>query len=117
MINTLLPHSIGISVSYPLPGTKFYENVKADLKEKTNWTDSDELLLMFRNTYPPGYYKKLHRYVHHVFRKQQGWVALRNVVKNPFTVSRADFKKIASACLHMPSLLLERMQLNRYVHE
>jgi anaerobic magnesium-protoporphyrin IX monomethyl ester cyclase len=28
MINQLLPHSIGISVSYPLPGTVFYDKVK-----------------------------------------------------------------------------------------
>src|SRR5207244_4412693 len=27
MINTLLPYEIGISVSYPLPGTVFYEKV------------------------------------------------------------------------------------------
>ena len=54
MINELLPYEIGISVSYPLPGTVFYEKVKAQLKEKTNWTDSDELALMFRNTLPAG---------------------------------------------------------------
>ena len=34
MINELLPYEIGISVSYPLPGTGFYEKVKSDLKEK-----------------------------------------------------------------------------------
>jgi radical SAM superfamily enzyme YgiQ (UPF0313 family) len=117
MIKDLLPYEMGISVSYPLPGTVFYERVKADLKVKTNWTDSDELLLMFRNTYPPGYYKKLHRYVHHVFRKQQGWVAFRNAIRNPLAATMHDYKKIASACWHMPSLLIERMQLNRYAHE
>lgn len=117
MIKDLLPYEMGISVSYPLPGTVFYERVKTELKTKTNWTDSDELLLMFRNTYPPQYYKKLHRYVHHVFRKQQGWVAFRNAIKNPLAATVHDYKKIASACWHMPSLLIERMQLNRYAHE
>lgn len=117
MIKDLLPFEMGISVSYPLPGTPFYERVKAELTNKTNWTDSDELLLMFRNTYPPRFYKKLHRYVHHVFRKQQGWVAFRHVIKNPFAVSISEYKKIASACWHLPSLLIERMQLNRYAHE
>lgn len=114
MIKDLLPYEMGISVSYPLPGTVFYERVKADLKEKTNWTDSDELLLMFHNTYPPEFYKKLHRYAHHEFRKQQGWVAFCKAVKNPFSVSWAELKKIISACLHMPTLLIERIQLNRY---
>src|SRR5207237_1223882 len=59
MINQLLPFEIGISVSYPLPGTGFYERVKTELKKKTNWTDSDEMALMFKNTYPPFYYKQL----------------------------------------------------------
>lgn len=68
MINRLLPDELGISVSYPLPGTVFYEKVKADLKEKANWSDSDELYLMFRNTYPPAFYKQLHRYVHRSYR-------------------------------------------------
>jgi anaerobic magnesium-protoporphyrin IX monomethyl ester cyclase len=117
MIKDLLPYEMGISVSYPLPGTVFYERVKNELQTKSNWTDSDELLLMFRNTYPPRYYKKLHRYVHHVFRKQQGWVAFRNAIKNPLAATIHDYKKIASACWHMPSLLIERMQLNRYAHE
>lgn len=69
MINTLLPHDMGISVSYPLPGTKFFEQVQSQLKEKANWTDSDELALMFKNTYHPAFYKSLHRYVHASFRK------------------------------------------------
>ena len=43
MIKTLMPDNIGISVSYPLPGTVFHERVKSELKEKANWTDSDEL--------------------------------------------------------------------------
>ena len=76
MINHLLPDELGISVSYPLPGTVFYERVKADLKEKTNWADSDELQLMFKNTYPPAFYKQLHRYVHRAY----GWrLALRKL--------------------------------------
>jgi radical SAM superfamily enzyme YgiQ (UPF0313 family) len=117
MIKDLLPYEMGISVSYPLPGTVFYERVKEELKTKTNWTDSDELLLMFRNTYPPAFYKKLHRYVHHVFRKQQGWVAFRKALKNPLGASPAEYRKMAAACWHMPSLLIERIQLNRYAHE
>jgi hypothetical protein len=67
---------MGISVSYPLPGTVFYDRVKDQLKEKTNWTDSDELKLMFRNTYPPEFYKQLHRYVHKIYRWR---LALREI--------------------------------------
>lgn len=34
MLNDLLPDDIGISVSYPLPGTKFYEQSKKRIKSK-----------------------------------------------------------------------------------
>jgi anaerobic magnesium-protoporphyrin IX monomethyl ester cyclase len=68
MIKDLLPDDIGISVSYPLPGTKFYEIVRGDMKAKTNWSDSDDLAMMFKNTYPPIYYKRMHHYIHGVYR-------------------------------------------------
>jgi anaerobic magnesium-protoporphyrin IX monomethyl ester cyclase len=71
MMLELMPHNIGISVSYPLPGTKFYEQVRADLQGKQNWNDSDELAMMFKGTYSADYYKNLHRYVHKLFRKAQ----------------------------------------------
>src|SRR5690606_4505628 len=33
LVKEMMPDDIGISVSYPLPGTVFYENVKAQLGE------------------------------------------------------------------------------------
>ena len=71
MLEDLLPDDLGISVSYPLPGTKFYEKVKQDLKEKTNWSDSDEMALMFKNTYPADFYKQLHHYIHKLYRQKK----------------------------------------------
>jgi radical SAM superfamily enzyme YgiQ (UPF0313 family) len=62
------PNDIGVSVSYPLPGTKFYERVRAALGEKQNWVDSDDLAMMYRATYEPEFYRALHRVVHHEFR-------------------------------------------------
>jgi len=66
-----MPHDIGVSVSYPLPGTKFFEQVKNELSGKTNWVDSDELLMMYKGTYSPKFYKMLHRYTHAKFRAKQ----------------------------------------------
>src|SRR6185369_13277889 len=69
MINELLPHSIGISVSYPLPGTVYYDKVKEDLTERTNWSDSNSMSMLFKNTYQPEFYKQLYNYVHASYRK------------------------------------------------
>lgn len=117
MIRELMPSELGISVSYPLPGTVFYERVKNELKEKSNWTDSDELQLMFRNTYPPAYYKKLHRHVHHVFRARQGWLALKKVARNPFALRLTDLKKVAAACLYLPKTFIDQWQLKQLSYE
>jgi anaerobic magnesium-protoporphyrin IX monomethyl ester cyclase len=71
LVNELKPYDLGISVSYPLPGTKFYEKVKSDLVEKQNWKDSDDLHLLFKSTYAPEFYRALQRFVHYRFRAGQ----------------------------------------------
>lgn len=78
LIREMDPDDIGISVSYPLPGTAFYEKVKHELVNKSNWTDSDDLDLMFSNTYAPTFYKVLHRYTHSMFRKQKAVKRMRH---------------------------------------
>ncbi len=38
-----LPDDVGVSVSYPLPGTRFFDMVQTELGEKTHWQDSNDL--------------------------------------------------------------------------
>ncbi len=113
MINRLLPHEIGISVSYPLPGTVFFEKVKTELKEKTNWTDSDELALMFSNTYQPVFYKQLHRYVHKSYRTHMAVDTLKQLVKHPLSVSLKKIRKAVSAIYFAPAAFVEKIKLQR----
>ncbi|MBS1526331.1 MAG: B12-binding domain-containing radical SAM protein [Bacteroidetes bacterium] len=113
MINELLPYEIGISVSYPLPGTVFYERVKADLKTKTNWTDSDEMALMFRNTFPPSYYKQLHRYVHQNYHRHLAKNSMATWLKKPFQTDLRQVRKALSVFYHAPATLLEKMKLQK----
>jgi len=99
MVKELLPDDLGISVSYPLPGTGFYEKVKQDLKVKANWQHSDDLDLMFKNTYSASFYKSLQRYVHAVFRGSKARQALRSgqhfsaKVKPVFSLARQALKE------------------------
>lgn len=85
MLRKNKPDDIGISVSYPLPGTVFYERVKSDMGTKTNWKDSDDLDVMFSSTYPAGFYKKLQRFVHYDFRSQQGFQKLHRINSSKFS--------------------------------
>ncbi|HEX5352811.1 MAG TPA: radical SAM protein [Rhodanobacteraceae bacterium] len=57
LITLAAPDDIGVSVSYPLPGTRFYEQVKAQLGKKTNWVESGDLAMMFRGTYDSAFYR------------------------------------------------------------
>ncbi|HEY4323707.1 MAG TPA: radical SAM protein [Mucilaginibacter sp.] len=111
MINSLLPFEIGISVSYPLPGTLFYEKVKADLKNKTNWTDSDEMALMFSNTFPASYYKQLHRYVHQNYHKHLAKNSLVKIMHNPFRINAKSLRKAASMFFYAPATFIEGLKL------
>jgi anaerobic magnesium-protoporphyrin IX monomethyl ester cyclase len=113
MLSDLLPDDIGISISYPLPGTPFYERVRGELKEKTNWTDSDELALMFRNTYSPAFYKQLHRFVHKNYRKRQALAAILKLLRNPAGINALDLKRSISFFYFTPAAFIERTKLNR----
>ncbi len=71
MVNELMPDDIGISVSYPLPGTKFYERVSSQMKTKHNWELSDDFEMMFDGEYSTEYYRVLHKLVHKQYRSLQ----------------------------------------------
>jgi radical SAM superfamily enzyme YgiQ (UPF0313 family) len=113
MINRLLPSEIGISVSYPLPGTGFYEKVKEQLEKKANWADSDELALMFHNTYQAEFYKQLHRYVHKNYRKQIAFRNIKRLIKKPLQGDWSAFKKAASGIFLVPSVFMAKMKLKK----
>src|ERR1700689_2538758 len=64
MVRATRPDDIGVSVSYPLPGTKFFERVKMQIGQKTNWSDSEDLSMMFQGAYTDEFYRALHDALH-----------------------------------------------------
>jgi anaerobic magnesium-protoporphyrin IX monomethyl ester cyclase len=94
MILDFMPDDIGVSVSYPLPGTEFYDIVKSQLSQKSNWTDSDDLALMFQNTFNQEYYKTLHRYIHKIFRNKQAEQTIKNNGITSISGLKATAKKV-----------------------
>jgi anaerobic magnesium-protoporphyrin IX monomethyl ester cyclase len=64
LVRNTRPDDIGVSVSYPLPGTSFYERVRAQLGSKQNWTDSDDLCVMFTASYNNDFYLALRDALH-----------------------------------------------------
>jgi anaerobic magnesium-protoporphyrin IX monomethyl ester cyclase len=64
LLDAACPDEIGVSVSYPLPGTKFYELVKAQLGRKTHWQESNDLEMMFQGTYTSDFYRAVRNLLH-----------------------------------------------------
>ena len=64
LLDAARPDEIGVSVSYPLPGTKFYDLVKAQLRGKTHWQESDDLEMMFQGTYTSDFYRAVRNLMH-----------------------------------------------------
>jgi len=64
LVRKLRPDDIGISFSYPLPGTVFYERVRTQLGPKRNWTDSDDLCIMFKAAYTTDFYRAVREALH-----------------------------------------------------
>lgn len=75
------PDDIGISVSYPLPGTRFYERVRTEMDLATHWRDSSDLAMLFHNAHGTRYYRALHAYAHARFRLA---LMLRDDQRKPF---------------------------------
>jgi anaerobic magnesium-protoporphyrin IX monomethyl ester cyclase len=84
LVRELAPDEIGISVSYPLPGTKFHQRVRDRLGEKRNWTQSDDLDPLFPGPFSRDFYQTLSRTVHAEFRTRRALRALRALAARPF---------------------------------
>ncbi len=64
LIEEARPDDVGVSVSYPLPGTKFYEAVKQQLGDKRHWQESSDLEMMFAGTYRSEFYRAVRNLLH-----------------------------------------------------
>ncbi|MEP6621417.1 MAG: radical SAM protein [bacterium] len=58
------PDDVGVSVAYPLPGTRFHAMVKAQLGERQNWQDTDDLAMLFHGTYITSFYRTIRDALH-----------------------------------------------------
>jgi anaerobic magnesium-protoporphyrin IX monomethyl ester cyclase len=58
------PDDIGVSVSYPLPGTVFHERVVAELGERRNWRHTDDLAMLFQGTFATPFYRMVRDALH-----------------------------------------------------
>lgn len=87
MVRDCQPDDIGISVSYPLPGTTFFNAVREQMGQKQNWVDSSDLAMMYDGPFTTEFYRQLHTVVHKEFRSRRTLAQLR--AGHPVTLRRA----------------------------
>ncbi|HSI48899.1 MAG TPA: radical SAM protein [Ideonella sp.] len=111
MVDELRPDQIGISVSYPLPGTVFHERVKAQMGRKTHWLHSNDLDLMFPGNFSPAFYRHLHAYTSRRFQVMRCWSVLCGQL--PASRRGGRLRELASLLRATPPLLRARLGLWR----
>ena len=59
MVRDVRPDDIGVSVSYPMPNTRFHQIVQAQIGTQANWRDSADLAMMYQGAFPTEFYRAL----------------------------------------------------------
>jgi len=120
MVRDLMPDDIGISVSYPLPGTPFYERVRHELGERANWIDSQDMAMLYKGPFATAFYRQLHTVVHKDYRSRKTWSELRALLRNPANLRPAHIKQTAAMIYHrltLPGAVAKLDQLAMLPHE
>ena len=107
------PDEIGISVSYPLPGTKFHARVRDQLGSKRNWVDSEDLAMLYAGPFSQEFYRQLHRLVQLEFRRDRARAALLDLLHHPNDAGARHLRLLAAAIVHTVRLPIERWRLRR----
>jgi anaerobic magnesium-protoporphyrin IX monomethyl ester cyclase len=113
MVRDCKPDDIGMSVSYPLPGTKFHEAVKQELGGQQNWVDSNDLAMMYHGPFTTEFYRQLHVVLHKEFRMRRGWQEVRGTIRQPATLRRRHVRRLSASVFHLATLPAARRRLQR----
>jgi hypothetical protein len=113
MVRECRPDDIGISVSYPLPGTTFHARVEDQMEDQENWRDSEDLAMLYRGPFTTAFYRQLHTVVHKTFRARKAWCEMRRLVRQPRALDRSHLRRAAAMVYHAVTLPTARWRLAR----
>jgi anaerobic magnesium-protoporphyrin IX monomethyl ester cyclase len=120
MVRDLMPDDIGISVSYPLPGTPFYERVQHELGERVNWLDSADMAMLYKGPFATEFYRQLHMVIHKDYRSRKSWNEVRALLRNPANLRPGHLRQTAAMIYHrltLPSAIAKLDSLALLPHE
>ena len=113
MVRDCRPDDVGMSVSYPLPGTKFHQSVQRHLGEKQNWDDSADLAMLYQGPFSTEYYRQLHLVLHKEFRSRKAWQQWQKVAFHPKQWKAHHFRELIASVYRLASLPGARRRLQQ----
>jgi len=121
LVRECMPDDIGMSVSYPLPGTKFYDRVKDQLGAQDHWEHSDDLAMLYAGPFSTAFYRQLHITLHKEFRSRKTWRKLigkapKTHVLDEKAVSVRDVLAMVYHTLTLPLARRKLKQLEKSPH-
>jgi len=110
MVRDCQPDDIGMSVSYPLPGTTFFERVRDELGLKQNWVDSADFDMLYEGPFAADFYRHLHRVLHMEYRARKTWGRMPALLSHP---TLANLRQIVRMAYYSATLPLARRKLDK----
>jgi hypothetical protein len=91
--------------------------VKAQLGEKRNWVDSDDLAMMYPAAYGPEFYRVLHALAHAEFRMRRSFDTLVRAMRRPWNIQRRLAREIAGGAYHAARVPILRRRAGRLARQ
>jgi radical SAM superfamily enzyme YgiQ (UPF0313 family) len=113
MVRESRPDDIGMSVSYPLPGTPFFERIREQLGDKQHWVDSNDLAMMYRGPFTTEFYRQLHTVLHTEFRARSRARELMRLGRRPWRLRGRHVVQAGGVLYRWTRLPMERWRLGR----
>jgi anaerobic magnesium-protoporphyrin IX monomethyl ester cyclase len=113
LVREAAPDDIGVSVSYPLPGTPFFERVQTQMRGRQNWVDSEDMAMLYDGPYSTRFYHHLYDALHAEFRlRKAGPSPLRRMLSLVREGRPRAALSLARDAVTLP-LLRARLQISR----
>ena len=113
LVERMVPDEIGMSVSYPLPGTKFYDRVRDQLGSIQNWQDSSDMAMLYQGPYTTEFYRQLYILLHRSWALRRHRSHLRARASHPWQWRPSDVRRLAAAAYYSATIPLTRHRLHR----
>jgi anaerobic magnesium-protoporphyrin IX monomethyl ester cyclase len=63
LVDEIRPDKLSVSIAYPIPGTRYYEDVKERIFDTSSWRHTNDYRVSYHRKYPDLYYTSARRLI------------------------------------------------------